>query len=89
MTLIERLERNAKIKPHQDRSRLCSEAKAALEAKDAEIERLTAACKAFVVHAIYPVSKEINPRGYAWRGEEALDHAKRLADEALEQGVTK
>jgi hypothetical protein len=53
------------------------------EAAD-EIERLQAALKLFTVHATYPVAKEINPRGYAWRGEGALDHAKSVADAALE-----
>lgn len=45
----------------------------------AEINRLREALRAFTIHATYPVSKEINPRGYAWRGEEALDHAMSVA----------
>lgn len=49
----------------------------------AEIQCLREALRAFTVHATYPVSTEINPRGYAWRGEEALDCAKSLADNAL------
>lgn len=52
------------------------------EAAD-EIGRLREALRAFAVHATYPVSTKINPRGYAWRGEEALDYAKSLADAAL------
>lgn len=49
----------------------------------AERDALVKALRAFTEHATYPVSTEINPRGYAWRGEEALDYAKGLADEAL------
>ena len=56
-----------------------------LEQAADEIDRLRAALRAFAVHATYPVATEINPRGYAWRGEEALDYAKGLADAALEQ----
>jgi hypothetical protein len=48
-----------------------------------EIERMREALRAFTIHATYPVSTEINPRGYAWRSEEALDYAKSLADAAL------
>lgn len=51
-----------------------------------EIERLREALRAFTVHATYPVAKEINPRGYAWRGEEALDYAMSLATD-LGQGA--
>lgn len=47
-----------------------------------EIERLREALRAFTVHATYPVSTEINPRGYAWRGEETLDYAMSLANAA-------
>jgi hypothetical protein len=54
----------------------------------AEIERLREALRAFTVHATYPVSTAINPRGYAWRGEEALDYAKSLADGVLAAGQT-
>jgi hypothetical protein len=50
-----------------------------------QIERLRAAVRAFTVHATYPVSTKINSRGYAWRGEDALDYAKSLGDAALEQ----
>jgi hypothetical protein len=54
-------------------------------------DALIDALRAFVVHATYPVSTEINPRGYAWRGEDALDHAKSLADVVLDAvgGVAK
>jgi hypothetical protein len=40
-----------------------------------EIASLRAALDLFVVHCTYPVSTEINPRGYAWRDERALDYA--------------
>jgi hypothetical protein len=53
------------------------------EKAEAERDALVKALKAFVVHATYPVSTEINQRGYAWRGEEALDYAKGLADYAF------
>lgn len=46
-------------------------------------DALVNALRAFVDHATYPVSTEINPRGYAWRGEGALDYAKSLADTVL------
>jgi hypothetical protein len=52
-----------------------------------EIDRLRAALRAFTVHATYSVAKEINARGYAWRGEEALDYAKTVAEAALEQST--
>ena len=50
------------------------------------IDRLREALRAFAAHSTYPVSTEINPRGYAWRGEEALDYAKGLADTLLASG---
>jgi hypothetical protein len=44
---------------------------------------LVKALEAFAIHATYPVSTEINTRGYEWRGQEALDYAKGLADAVL------
>jgi hypothetical protein len=44
---------------------------------------LVKALEAFAIHATYPVTTEINSRGYEWRGQEALDYAKGLADAVL------
>lgn len=46
-------------------------------------DQVREALRAFAIHACYPVDKSINPRGYEWRGEDALDYAKGLADRAL------
>jgi hypothetical protein len=48
-----------------------------------QIGELLKALRALTVHATYPVSTEINARGYAWRNEKSLDYAKGLADAAL------
>ncbi len=45
-----------------------------IERREAEVERLRTSLGYFVGCA-YPVSTEINPRGHAWRGEDALDFA--------------
>lgn len=47
------------------------------------IAALREALNLFVVHSTYPVSTEINPRGYAWRDERALDYAFGEATKAL------
>jgi|HubBroStandDraft_5_1064220.scaffolds.fasta_scaffold101054_6 hypothetical protein len=47
------------------------------------IAALREALRLFVDHCTYPVSTEINPRGYAWRGEDSLDYARGQAVAAL------
>ncbi len=58
----------------------------ALEAECGELqkknERLRIALHYFE-GCSYPVAKEINPRGHAWRGEDALDFALDEARAAL------
>jgi hypothetical protein len=54
-----------------------------IAALKAEIAKLRAALRLFVVHATYPVSTEINPKGYAWRPDSALDYALEEGRKAL------
>jgi len=51
--------------------------------KDRQIAALREALNLFVVHSTYPVSTEINRRGYSWRDERALDYAFDEAIKAL------
>lgn len=41
----------------------------------AEPDRMRAVVERFERHATYPVSTDINPRGYGWRPEDSLDFA--------------
>jgi hypothetical protein len=54
-----------------------------LDAAEKVIAALREALNLFVVHSTYPVSTEINRRGYSWRDERALDYAFDEAIKAL------